>query len=151
MSHRNILSKCVTSIWTTPFILIIICDFYIVPYSATPRPVSTQHISPKGVYNACCHYRCKALLKQIAIASCHISFFNGRVNQLPHDSIAANGASNIRPFGYESYALTNCAIRALRCLVFTSDYDKGLLLHFLDTTWFKKKRVITNLGISNRI
>jgi len=33
------------------------------------------------------------------------------VNQSPDDSIAAPGASNPRPFGYESYALTGCAIR----------------------------------------
>ena len=31
------------------------------------------HISaPKGAYNACCHYRRKALLKHIAIASCQV-------------------------------------------------------------------------------
>jgi len=57
----------------------------------------------------------------IAIASC-------QVHQSLHDSIGAHGASNPRPFGYESYALTNCAITAQRwssisiltfvCLVF---------------------------------
>ena len=34
------------------------------------------------------------------------------MSQLPRDGIAASGASNPRPFGYESYALTNCAITA---------------------------------------
>ena len=34
------------------------------------------HIStPKGAYNACCHHRHKALLKHIAIASCHVVIF----------------------------------------------------------------------------
>jgi len=65
----------------------------------------TPHIlTPKGEYSACCHYRRKTLLKHIAIMSC----------QSPHDSIAAHGASNPRPFGYESYALTNCAITAYK-------------------------------------
>ena len=40
------------------------------------------------------------------------SNFYGRVNKSPHDGIAAPGTSNPRPFGYESYALTNCAITA---------------------------------------
>ena len=35
------------------------------------------------------------------------------MNQSPHDSIAAYGGSYPRPFDYESYALTNCAIPAL--------------------------------------
>jgi len=74
---------------------IIICDIYIAPYSArswillslTQTSFHPAHIStPKGVYNACCHYRRKALLKYIAIESCQIHFFNGWVNQLPHDS-----------------------------------------------------------------
>ena len=69
---------------------IIICDIYIVPYSARscskvlyniiipdldlfPHP---GHIStPKGAYNSCCHYRRKALLKHIAIASCQVLIF----------------------------------------------------------------------------
>ena len=38
--------------------------------------------------------------------------FYGLVNQSPHDNIASPGDSNLRPFGYESYALTNCAIMA---------------------------------------
>jgi hypothetical protein len=42
-----------------------------------------------------------------------VSFsFYGWVNQLPHDSIAAPGASNPWPFGNESYALTNSVITA---------------------------------------
>ncbi|KAK2159884.1 hypothetical protein LSH36_144g05035 [Paralvinella palmiformis] len=35
-----------------------------------------------------------------------------RVNQSPHDGTVARRASNPRPFGYEFYALTNCAITA---------------------------------------
>ena len=38
--------------------------------------------------------------------------FYGWVNQSPYDNIAAPGDSNPRPFSYESYALTNCAITA---------------------------------------
>jgi len=38
------------------------------------------------------------------------SHFYGWVNQSPHDSIAAPGASNLQIFCNESYALTNCAI-----------------------------------------
>ena len=35
-----------------------------------------EYISnPKGAYNACCHYRCKTLLKHIAIASCQVLIF----------------------------------------------------------------------------
>jgi len=70
------------------------------------------HIStPKGAYNACCHYRSKALLTHShrVLSGTH---FYGWVNQSPHDSIAAHGASNPRPFGYDSYALSNCAITA---------------------------------------
>ena len=34
------------------------------------------HIStPKGAYNACCHYRHKALLKHIAIETCQVLIF----------------------------------------------------------------------------
>ena len=38
--------------------------------------------------------------------------FYGREKQSPHDNSAAHRASNLWPFGYESYALTNCAIMA---------------------------------------
>jgi len=51
----------------------------------------------------------------IPIASCQVLIFYWWVNQSPHDSIAAHGASNPRPFGYESYALTNCAIAGYNC------------------------------------
>ena len=30
---------------------------------------------PKGTYNVCCHERCKALLKHIAISSCQVLIF----------------------------------------------------------------------------
>ena len=51
--------------------------------SLTQTRFHPAHIStPKGAYNACCHYRRKAL----------------------------PGASNPRLFGYESNTLTNCAI-----------------------------------------
>ena len=40
------------------------------------------------------------------------SHFLGRVNQSGHKSNAAHGASNLRFFGYEFYALSNCAITA---------------------------------------
>jgi len=46
----------------------------------------------------------------IAIVSRRVLICYGWVNQSPHDSIAAHGAPNPRPFGYESYALTNCAM-----------------------------------------
>ena len=47
------------------------------------------------------------------IASCQVLvFIYGSVNQSQHDGIAAHRASNPRPFGYESYALTNCVITA---------------------------------------
>ena len=36
-----------------------------------PAYIST----PKGAYNACCHYRRKALLKHIAITSCQVLIF----------------------------------------------------------------------------
>jgi len=105
----------------------LMCDIYIVPYSARscykvlynislsltqtcfhPAQIST----PNGAYNGCCHYRHKALLKHIAIVSCQVLNFYGWVNQSPHDSIAAHIVSNPWRFGYQSYALTNCAITA---------------------------------------
>jgi len=73
--------------------------------------------SPYGAYNACCHYKCKALLKHLAI----VSIFYGWMNQFPYDSIAPHGASNQQLFSHESYTLTNCAIKAWHILV--------LLLH----------------------
>ena len=73
-----------------------------------PAHISTS----KGAYNPCCHYGRKALLIHIATTSCHVLIFYGWVNQSPHNAIAAHGASTPRPFGYESYALTNCAITA---------------------------------------
>ncbi|KAK2142952.1 hypothetical protein LSH36_892g00000 [Paralvinella palmiformis] len=39
-----------------------------------------------------------------------VLIFYGSVNQSEHDGIAAHGASNLQPFGYKSYALTNCTI-----------------------------------------
>ena len=50
----------------------------------------------------------------MASASCQVThwFFFGWVNPSPHDGIPAHRASNPRPFGYESYALTNSAITA---------------------------------------
>ena len=83
-------------IWNDQYLhirIIIICDIYIVPYSARScsksltilftillSPTQTcfhpAHISTtKGAYNACCHYRHKALLKHIAIASCQVLIF----------------------------------------------------------------------------
>ena len=71
------------------------------------------HIStPNGPYNPCCHHRRKAFLKLIAIASRQVLNFYGWVNQSPSDGIAVCGDWNPRPFGYEFYALTNCAITA---------------------------------------
>ncbi|KAK2168904.1 hypothetical protein LSH36_13g07017 [Paralvinella palmiformis] len=43
---------------------------------------------------------------QLATLQCSGTHFYGRVNQSPHDNIAAPGDSNQRPFGYESYTLT---------------------------------------------
>ena len=41
--------------------------------SLTQTCFHPAHIStPKGTYNACCHYRHKALFKNIAIASCQV-------------------------------------------------------------------------------
>ena len=116
-------------------VIIIICDIYIAPYSArscskskgftillslTQTCFHPAHIStPRGVYNTYGHYRCKALLKHLAITSCQVLIFYGWVNQSPHNSIAAHGALNLRPFGYESYALTKCAITARLYCFFT--------------------------------
>jgi len=58
------------------------------------------------------------------------SYFYGWVNQSPHDNIAAPGASNPRPFGYESYVLTNCAI--------TSNEDQRLTIDKLYLNHHKK-------------
>jgi len=81
--------------------------------SLTQTCFHPAHISTlKGAYNACCHYGRKALRKHIAIASYQVLIFYGWVNQSPQDGIAAHGASNPWPFGYESYSLTNCAITA---------------------------------------
>ena len=44
--------------------------------SQTQTCFHPAHIStPNGAYNACCHYRRKALLKHIAIASCQVLMF----------------------------------------------------------------------------
>ena len=44
--------------------------------SLTQTCFHPAHIStPKGAYNACCHYRHKALLKHIAIVSCQVLIF----------------------------------------------------------------------------
>jgi len=98
---------------------------YIAPYSARSCSKALYNISiadsdlfPPSTYlnslgadNACCHYyRRRTLLKHIAIASWMVVIFYGWVNRSPHDRIAAHGASNPLPFGYEFYALTNCAI-----------------------------------------
>ena len=62
--------------------------------SLTQTCFHPAHIStPKGAYNACCHYRRKALLKHIAIASYRVLIFLW-MSEPPHDSIAAHGASN---------------------------------------------------------
>ena len=68
------------------YYIIIICDIYIVAYSARYNCSKTlyliqtcsnpAHVStPKGVYNACCNYRCKPLLKHITITSCQVLIF----------------------------------------------------------------------------
>ena len=93
------------------------------------------HIStPKGAYNARCHYRHKALLKHIAIASCQVLIVYGWVNQSPHDNIAAPGDSNPRPFGYESYAPTNCTITARYQLPDTKTPHLSYYIDRKDTT-----------------
>ena len=46
--------------------------------SLTQTSFHPAHIStPKGAYNACCHYRRKALLKHIPIISCQVLIFMG--------------------------------------------------------------------------
>ena len=41
--------------------------------SLTQSSFHPAHIStPKWAYNVCCHYRCKALIKHIAITSCQL-------------------------------------------------------------------------------
>ena len=69
--------------------MVILMHVYIVPEPGNPvvrrctvllSPTQTcfhlAHIStPKGACNACCHYRCKALFKHIAIASCQVLIF----------------------------------------------------------------------------
>ena len=70
------------------------------------------HIStPKGVYNACCHYKRKGLLKRIDIASCQvlILWMSEPVATWQHCSSRSLEPATV---GYESYALTNCAITA---------------------------------------
>ena len=71
------------------------------------RPVSTQHRSqlPRE-HTTHAAIIGAVLLKHITITSCQLLIFNGSVNQSPHDSIAAHRASNLWPFGYESYDLT---------------------------------------------
>ena len=91
------------------YIYIYIYDIYIVPYSARscsnvlyniiiPDSPSTYISTPKGVYNPCCHYKHKALLKYIAIASYQVLIcFMDESTSPPSDSsnsIAAHGASN---------------------------------------------------------
>ena len=55
-------------------------DSIISPTQTCFNPAHTS--TPKGSYNACCHYRCKA------ITSCQV-LISGRVNQLLHEGIAA--------------------------------------------------------------
>ena len=114
--HTNIFN--IQSYFSYPFNIIIICDVYIVPYSARscskalyniihniiipdsdPFPPS-MYLNSKGAYNECCHYRRKVLLTHPARGS-----FYGWVNQLPNDCIAAHRASNPRLFSCGSYTL----------------------------------------------
>ena len=70
--------------------------------SPTQTCFQQAHIAtPKGAYNACCHYRRSVTQTHIhhAVSGSHLY---GWVNQSQHDSIAAPGASNTRPFGYQS-------------------------------------------------
>jgi len=78
--------------------------------SLTQTCFHPAHIStPKGAYNTCCHYRRKALLKHIAITSCQVLIF---MDEWISPHMTTLRPPKIRTFGYESYALTNCAITA---------------------------------------
>ena len=77
-----------------------ITTIFTILLSLTQTCFHPAHIStPKGAYNACCHYKRKVLLVLI--------LFYGWVNQSPHDNIAAHGASNQRQFG----SIWNCLQR----------------------------------------
>jgi len=56
-------------------------------------------------------YRHKALLKHIVIASCQVLIFLWWISQ-HMTALQLTEPRNPRPFGYEFYALTNCAITA---------------------------------------
>jgi len=79
----------------------------IVLLSLTQTCPNPTHIStPKGLYNACCHYRHIALPEHIAITSCQVLVEWTRWQH------CSSGASNLWPFCYKSYHLTNWAISA---------------------------------------
>ena len=50
-------------------------------YSQCYSALGAHIWTPKGAYNACCHYRCIALIKDTAIVSCLI-LISGWMNQL---------------------------------------------------------------------
>jgi len=54
------------------FHIIIIITFIIITFSII---IITIISTPKGAYNACCHYKRKALLQHIAIVSCQVLIF----------------------------------------------------------------------------
>ena len=92
------------------YLCIIVVDTCIAPYSLQycyPWFRSAHILTPKATYNACCHHRGKVLFKHITIASYQVLIFNELVKQSQHDIIVADGASNPRPFGYESYELVD--------------------------------------------
>ena len=92
-------------------IIIIICDIYIVSYSARSCSKALYNIiipdsdlfPPSTYLNSQGSIQCMRPLYAQSITqtqSHHILY--GWVNQSPHDSIVAHGASNPRPFGYKS-------------------------------------------------
>jgi len=115
-----------------------------------PAQIST----PKEAYNVCCHYRHKALLKHIAIASCQVLIFYRWVNQSPHAGIAAHGASNPRLFSYESYVLTALSYMGISNPVFdvTQIYSHiKVICHSSTTTEGSKVSFITETQNSSSL
>ena len=111
-------------------IIIITCNIYIAPYSARSCskapyniiyniiipdsnlfPPST-YLKSQGGIQPMLQLKVQSVTRTHSHSVLSGSHFYGRVNQSPHDNIAAHRALKPRPFGYESYTLTNCTITA---------------------------------------
>ena len=85
--------------------------FYIIIFPTRTRFNPAHTSTPEGAYNKCCRYRHIGLLRHTAIKSSQvlILWMSEPVAMRLH---CGSRASNLQPFGYESYALTHCAITA---------------------------------------